>query len=149
MDIAKALAVIERLCSGPLPAGPAGAGTGVGTAGPGYRIAELATSEDFWEDDGTRREETAEQYACDRDALAQRLAERWGPPQVFSLYSVLDRTVRGEEVAQPWAALSGHVPDVQLWRSEPTGRWTALGVSQWDKELPFQLLAVVTDMDPP
>jgi hypothetical protein len=109
----------------------------------------LETSDDFWEDDGTRREETEEQYECDRDGLGERLTARWGPPQAFSLYSVLDRMLRGEEPAEPWASLSGHVPDVQVWRSDETGRWIALGVSQWDDELPFQLLAVVTDTDPP
>ncbi|MFI1167319.1 hypothetical protein ACH4UM_27880 [Streptomyces sp. NPDC020801] len=147
MDIAKALAVIDRLCSGTFPAEPTR--TDVGAAGPGYWMAELETSEEFWEDDGTRREETAEQYECDRDGLAERLSARWGPPQVFSLYSVFTRTMEGERLEEPWASLCGHVPDVQLWRSEEAGRWIALGVSQWDKEWPFQLLAVVTDIDPP
>lgn len=55
----------------------------------------------------------------------------------------------GEDVAEPWAGLSGHVPDVQLWRVPQAERWVALGVSQWDKELPFQLLGIVTDADPP
>ncbi|MFF8595931.1 hypothetical protein ACF061_31765 [Streptomyces sp. NPDC015220] len=147
MDIAKALAAIDRLCSGTFPAEPTR--TDTGPAGPGYRTAELATSEDFREDDGARREETAEQYECDRDGLGERLTERWGPPQVFSLYSVLARTTEGEAVAEPWGRLSGHVPDVQLWRARETGRWVALGVSQWDEEWPFQLLAIVTDVDPP
>ncbi|MFI2642515.1 hypothetical protein [Streptomyces sp. NPDC018610] len=147
MDIAKALAVIDRLCSGAFPAEHVRTDTGV--AGPGYGTAELATSEDFWEDDGTRREEAAEQYECDRDGLGERLTRRWGPPQVFSLYSVCVRSMEGEDVPEPWGGLSGHVPDVQLWRSAEDGRWIALGVSQWDKEWPFQLLAVVTDVDPP
>jgi hypothetical protein len=147
MDIAKALAVIDRLCSGEFPAERTR--TDVGTAGPGYAVAELETSEDFWEDDGTRREETEEQYECDRDGLGERLTRRWGPPQAFSLYSVLERSTRGEHVDEPWASLSAHVPDLRLWRSEETGRWIALGVAQWDRELPFQLLAIVTDTDPP
>ncbi|MFH8222203.1 hypothetical protein ACH4C2_29315 [Streptomyces sp. NPDC018057] len=147
MDIAKALAVIDRLCSGEFPAEPGR--TDAGAAGPGFLTAELETSDDFWEDDGTRREETAEQFACELDGLGERLTERWGAPQEFSLYSVFERTVRGEEPGEPWASLSGHVPDVRLWRSPETGRWIALGVSQWDRELPFQLLTVVTDRDPP
>jgi hypothetical protein len=147
MDIAKALAVIDRLRSGAFPAERAR--TDAGTAGPGYRIAELETSDAFWEDDGTRREATAEQFECDRDGLGERLTERWGQPQAFSLYSVFERTTRGEDVAEPWASLSSHVPDVLLWTPDGSGRWIALGVSQWDRELPFQLLAVVTDRDPP
>jgi hypothetical protein len=147
VDIARALTVIDRLCYGSFPAEHTR--TDVGTAGPGYGMAELETSDGFWDDDGTRRAETEEQFACDRDGLGERLSERWGPPQAFSLYSVLDRMLRGEEPAEPWASLSGHVPDVQVWRSDETGRWIALGVSRWDDELPLQLLAVVTDTDPP
>ncbi|MEU6403249.1 hypothetical protein [Streptomyces sp. NPDC046985] len=147
MDIAKALAVIDRLCAEAFPAEPVR--TDAGTAGPGWSTAELATSEDFWEDDGTRRRETEEQYDSDRDGLTERLTARWGPPQWFSLYSVLERTVAGQRTAEPWDSLSGHVPDVRLWRSPEAGRWIALGVSRWGAELPFQLLAVVTDVDPP
>ncbi|AKN75435.1 hypothetical protein QR97_20025 [Streptomyces sp. PBH53] len=147
MDIAKCLTLIDLLCAREFPA--AHGRTEHGESGPGYHIAALQTSEDFWEDDGTAREETAEQYEADRDGLAERLGERWGQPHRFSLYSVLDRTMAGEDVAEPWAGLSGHVPDVQLWRVPQAERWVALGVSQWDKELPFQLLGIVTDADPP
>ncbi len=146
MDIAQALTVIDRLCSAPLPRQHAR--TDTGTAGPGWAVAELQTSEDFWED-CSRRQQVREQYECDREALAARLAERWGPPQTFSLYSVLERTMEGEALAEPWASLSHHVVDLTVWRHEESGRWTGLGVSQWDAELPFQLLAVVTDQDPP
>ncbi|UXY26188.1 hypothetical protein [Streptomyces sp. HUAS TT20] len=146
MDIANCLAVIERLCAREFPA--ADGRTDVGTGGPGYLIAELQTSGDFYEDDGTDREETEAQYEADRDALAERLAERWGPADVFSLDSVFRRGMEGEEPAEPWGTLASHVPDVHLWRTQ-SGRWLALGVSQWDTELPFQLLAVVTETAPP
>lgn len=121
----------------------------VGDAGPGYHIAELVTSEEFWEDDGTARQEAAEQYEADRDGLSELLSHRWGRPQVFSLSSVLDRTMDGEDIPEPWGILSGHVPDVHLWKAAGHDRWVALGVSQWDKELPFQLVAVITEIDPP
>ncbi|MFF3906032.1 hypothetical protein ACFYZJ_08470 [Streptomyces sp. NPDC001848] len=147
MDIATYLAVIDLLCAREFPA--ARGRTEHGESGPGYHMAELATSGEFWEGDGTEREETEAQYEADREGLGERLVERWGPPQEFSLYSVLERRVNGEDIEEPWAGLSGHVPDVHLWKSAETGRWVALCVSQWDKELPFQLLAVVTDIDPP
>ncbi|MEV5144779.1 hypothetical protein AB0L14_10115 [Streptomyces sp. NPDC052727] len=147
MDIAKCLTLIDLLCAREFPS--AYGRTEHGESGPGYHIAALQTSEEFWEGDGSAREETEAQYEADRDGLAERLGERWGRPQRFSLYSVLDRTLAGEGVAEPWAGLSGHVPDVHLWRVPETGRWIALGVSQWDKELPFQLLGIVTDTDPP
>ncbi|MFD8999672.1 hypothetical protein ACFV0T_01575 [Streptomyces sp. NPDC059582] len=147
MDIARFLATIDLLCVRDFPA--AHGRTDVGTGGPGYLIAELQTSDDFWEDDGTRREETGTQYEYDRDGLTERLTARWGPPHRVSLASVLDRTLGEEDIPEPWAALSGHVPDLHLWRPAGTERWLALGVSQWDKELSFQLLAVVTEVDPP
>ncbi|MFI1071102.1 hypothetical protein [Streptomyces puniciscabiei] len=146
MDIANHLAVIDQLCDRVFPAEHGR--TDVGMGGPGYLIAELRTSGDFHEDDGTEREETEAQYEADRDALGERLAERWGPADVIGLAGVFLRSMEGEDIAEPWGALASHVPDVHLWRSE-SGRWVALGVSQWDGELPFQLLAVVTETDPP
>ncbi|MEU6591373.1 hypothetical protein ABZ923_19485 [Streptomyces sp. NPDC046881] len=147
MDIVQCLTLIDLLCDREFPA--AHGRTEHGESGPGYHIAALQTSEDFWDGDGSTREETAAQYEADRDGLVERLGERWGPPHHVSLYSVLDRTLAGEEVPEPWAGLSGHVPDVHLWRLPRTERWLALGVSQWDKELPFQLLGIVTETDPP
>lgn len=147
MDIAESLTLIELLCAREFPAVPGR--TEHGESGPGYHIAALRTSEEFWEGDGGEREETEAQYEAERDGLAERLGERWGGPLHFSLYSVFERTVAGEEIAEPWAGLSGHVPDVLLWRAPEPDRWVALGVSQWDKESPFQLLGVVTETDPP
>jgi hypothetical protein len=147
MTIAQHLATIDRLCSRDFPAEPGR--SDVGREGPGYHVAELATSEDFWEDDGTRSQEAEEQYEADRDGIAERLTDRWGSPHIVSLASVFGRTMEGEDIPEPWADLSSHVPDIHLWQEDERGRWVALGVSQWDKELPFQLLAVVTEIDPP
>ncbi|MER6526495.1 hypothetical protein [Streptomyces sp. NPDC001508] len=147
MDIARHLALIDLLCARGFPAEHGR--TEHGESGPGYHIAELQTSGDFWEDGGAQREETETQYEADRDGLGARLTERWGPPERISLYSVLERTTQGEDTGEPWAALSGQVPDLDLWRAPGSDRWVALGVSQWDGELPFQLLAVVTNLDPP
>ncbi|TGB12042.1 hypothetical protein [Streptomyces sp. MZ04] len=151
MSTAQHLATIDLLCSREFPAeyGRSDAGAG----GPGYHIAELLTSEEFWDDDGTRREETEEQYEAERDGLSVLLADRWGAPAVFGLSSLFERTLSageegtGDEIPEPWCSLSSLVPDLHLWQAD--GRWVALGVSQWDKELPFQLIAVVTEIDPP
>ncbi|MFF8972654.1 hypothetical protein [Streptomyces sp. NPDC014995] len=147
MDIARCLATIDLLCARDFPAEHGR--TDVGTGGPGYLVAELQTSGDFWEDDGTERERTEEQYEADRDGLTERLTDRWGPPHHISLASALERSMDGEDIPEPWASLSAHVPDVHLWQSPDSARWIALGVSQWGAELPFQLLAVVTETDPP
>jgi hypothetical protein len=53
----------------------------------------------------------------------------------------------GEDIDEPWRSLSNHVPDVHLWTCE-SGRWIGLAISQWDAELPLQLLAIATDVDP-
>lgn len=145
MTIAGHLATIDRLRALAFPEVPGS--TELGYSGPGHHVAALARSEEFWEDDGTRRLEVEEQYEADRDALSERLRDRWGPPQVFSLWSVLERGMEGEEIPEPWGVLSNHTPDLHLWRAD--GHWIGLGVSQWDKELAFELLAVVTTVDPP
>ncbi|CAM5655974.1 hypothetical protein [Streptomyces aurantiogriseus] len=147
MDIARWLDTIDLLCTRDFPAEYGR--TDVGTGGPGHLVAELQTSDDFWEDDGTQGEETEAQYDADRDGLTERLTDRWGPPHRISLASILERSMDGEDIPEPWGSLSAHVPDVHLWQLPGTARWMALGVSQWDKELPFQLLAVVTETAPP
>jgi hypothetical protein len=147
MDIAQALASIELLCSREFPAEYGG--PGVDSRVPGHVMTELTTSDGFWEDDGTERELTEAQFDAYRDGLSERLAARWGPPHLIGLAGVFERAQSGEDVPEPWATLSSHVPDLHLWRIPDRDRWMALGVSQWDRELPFQLLAVVTDVDPP
>ncbi|GGY45835.1 hypothetical protein GCM10010363_28130 [Streptomyces omiyaensis] len=121
--------------------------SGLRDSGPGFHVAALAFSEDFWEDDGSRREAVEERYEADRDGLAARLAVRWGEPDRLALWSLHERSMSGEELPEPWAGLCAHVPNLVLWRVDDG--WVGLGVSQWDKELPFQLLAVVTDVGPP
>ncbi|MFF1694998.1 hypothetical protein ACFVXC_15405 [Streptomyces sp. NPDC058257] len=168
MSTAQHLAAIDLLRSREFPAEHGRSHGGLG--GPGYHIAELLTSDGFWEDDGTEWEATEEQYEAERDGLTVLLAERWGPPRIFSLASLFERSmgggydgetegegegegedegegVSGEDIPEPWGSLSASVPDLHLWRAD--GRWIALGVSQPDRELPFQLLAVVTATDPP
>ncbi|MFI2205270.1 hypothetical protein ACH47Z_31720 [Streptomyces sp. NPDC020192] len=147
MDIAKCLTVIESLCAREFPT--AHGSTERGESGPGFHIAALRTSGDFWDGDAADREDAAAQYEADRDGLTELLTGRWGPPQCFSLRGVFLRTLEGEEIDEPWAGLSEHVPDVHLWQAPVPGRWFALGVSQGYEELPFQLLGIVTEIDPP
>lgn len=146
MNIARCLATIDQLCSRDFP-GERGR-TDVGESGPGYHIAELETSEDFWED-RSHADEVAEQYEAERDGLTERLRRRWGDPHVLGLSGVLTRSMEGEDLPHVWDTLSQHVPDVHLWCHPDNGRWIALGVSQYDREWPFQLIALVTTQDPP
>jgi hypothetical protein len=145
MSTAQHLATIELLRARGFP--PRRGRSGAITSGPGYHLAALSTSEDFWDDDGSRRPDAEDQYEAECAALAERLSERWGAAQIFSLRSVLIRGMEGEEIPQPWSELSCSVPYLNLWRA--AGRWIAVGVSQWDTELAYQLMAVVTEQDPP
>ncbi|MEU4132789.1 hypothetical protein [Streptomyces wuyuanensis] len=144
MTIAGHLATIDLLRSRPFPA--QSVRSEVGTSAPGYHTAELSTSEEFW-DDRSHMEVVGEQYEAEREALATVLSARWGRPQVFSLSSVLVRSVEEEHIPEPWGLLSASVPDVHLWHVD--GQWVVLGVSKWDTESPYRLLAVVTEVDPP
>lgn len=145
MSTARHLTTIDLLCARPFPAERAG--SEVGTSGPGYHLAELASSESFWEDDGSRRAQEAEQYDAECAALASVLAARWGEPQPISLWSTRVRGAEGEEIPEPWRALSDGVGLAHLWRIGD--RWVVVGVSSQGEEHPFQLLAAVTEIDPP
>ncbi|MFF9147998.1 hypothetical protein ACF1BN_24410 [Streptomyces sp. NPDC014861] len=144
MTTTRLLSDLDLLRSRAFPAVPERSGHV--DSGPGFHVAALATSEEFWED-GSLREVVGEQYEAERDGLAAVLAARWGEPDRMSLWSLRDRCAAGERLPEPWSDLSAHVQDLMLWRVD--ARWIALGVSQWGEELPFQLLAVVTDVDPP
>lgn len=145
MSTAQHIATIDLLCARTFPTARAGFETG--TSGPGYHLAELASGEGFWEDDGTRRAQEAEQYEAECTALASVLAARWGEPQLVSLWSTRVRAAEGEEIPEPWHELSYGVDHAHLWRTG--GRWVAVGVSWQGEEQPFQLLAAVTEIDPP
>lgn len=145
MTIARHLDIIDLLR---VRAFPAERGrSGVVTSGPGYHLAELSTSEDFLDDGGSRRTEVAEQYEAECEALAVLLGERWGVADMFSLGGMLIRGMEGEEIPEPWYELSNSIPYLRIWRRE--GRWIAVGVAQWDTELAFRLVTVVTEVDPP
>lgn len=143
-DLAQYLATIDLLRSRAFPAQRSRA-AGI-VSGPGYHLAELATSEEFWEDDGTGRPAAEEQYEAECGALSRLLSRRWGGPQVFSLCDTLIRSTEGEEIPEPWLGLSCGIPYVELWQAD--GRWIAVGVSQQGPQLPFQLIAAVTVNDP-
>ena len=144
-DLAQHLATIDLLRARPFPE-QRGRQAGV-VSGPGYHLAELATSEEFWEDDGSGRLVAGEQYEAECGALSALLTGRWGEPQLVSLSGTLARGAEGEDVPEPWQELSGSVPYVDLWQSE--GRWVAVGVSCAGSALQYQLIAAVTVNDPP
>ncbi|GAB7029459.1 hypothetical protein AB0G35_33275 [Streptomyces sp. NPDC021749] len=110
-------------------------------SGPGFHIADLRVSQDFWDVDLTELAEVEEEFEAALTALVQALSLRWGEPEVVDLTDVLERTAQGLPVPPPLDVLCGFVPLMYGWRVD--GRWTAVGVGQGDRELPLQLLVAV------
>ncbi|WMD07359.1 hypothetical protein [Streptomyces sp. FXY-T5] len=143
MNIAQHLALIDELCHRPFPAenGP----SDVGVSGPGHHVAVLEAADD---DEPATRAVTIDQYEKDRDAVYEHLASRWGDTPPYNLQTVLLRTAR-EEIPAPWVELSARAGVAHLWEVEGTGRWVAVAVADRDASREVQLLALVTEADPP
>jgi hypothetical protein len=139
MTAARHLEIIDLLRARGFPAerGP----SDVGTEGPGFHIAELNGHFGDGADPDADQEAEAEQRLAEHEGLLRGLTQRWGEPDLFSLASTRLRVERGEEVPDPWRRLSEQMGWLHLWRIED--RWIAVGLSE------FQLLAVVTEIDPP
>lgn len=145
MTITTHLATIERICSeGPTRQEEL---SGLHMPGPGYSIAELQTSADYGDADGAAKEAIMAQYELDRNAVSALLTERWGNPDAVDLWSIAEQSMGGADIPEPWDSLSMHLVDVEVWRVN--GHWVALGISHQDKEMPLQLLAVVSDIGLP
>ncbi|WP_030828782.1 hypothetical protein [Streptomyces hygroscopicus] len=110
-------------------------------SGPGFHVADLRVSEDFWDADPARVEEVLEEFEAELGALVQALTLRWGAPAVLDLTDSLERSAMGEPVPPPLNTLCGYVPELHIWHVD--GRWVGLGVGQGDRELPFQLLVAI------
>ncbi|MEV0978997.1 hypothetical protein [Streptomyces sp. NPDC049915] len=148
MDSAQHLAVIDRLRCRVFP-GQRGR-TDVGAAGPGYFIAELMTSHGLREGDPAERAPTAADFHALKDRVARELDRRDGAhPLPLGMQGLRVRAARGEEIPEPWATVSVRVDELDLWDPDETGRWVALAVADRDAHDEIQLIAVVTEIDPP
>ncbi|MFE1774615.1 hypothetical protein [Streptomyces sp. NPDC059008] len=115
--------------------------SGLVESGPGFHVADLWVSEDFWDADLAEVAETEEEFEAGLTALVQALSLRWGEPETLDLTPHLERTASGLPVPPPLDALCGYVPLLHGWRVR--GRWIGVGVGQGDREMPFQLLVAV------
>lgn len=143
MDLAAHLATVDLLRARDFPAQRVRAGAV--ESGPGFHLAVLAVSEAFWEDDGSRWAAVEDEFGAVCQALVELLAQRWGEPETLDLGPYLTRLDKGLPVLPPLDVLCGYLPEVHGWRV--ADRWIALGVGQWDGELPFQLVLAVAERD--
>lgn len=142
MDLAAQLAEVDRLRALDFPAQPSR--SAAVHSGPGYHVADLAVSQDFY-DDRDLWAEVADDFEAACQALVELLAERWGEPEPLDLYPYLVRQLEGGSVPPPLDELCGYVSEVYGWRVGD--RWIALGVGQEDRELPFQLVLAIGERD--
>lgn len=157
MSLDQHLAAIGLLCSHPLPVGhdgPSGGMPGIPAtpghlAGPGYRIVTLEAGPGAYGGGGAGREQEADDLDAQREGLARILDERWGPGQTWGTLTPAVRLARGEEIPEPWAALTHLVDQLRLWQCATDGRWVGLGLADRDGTDEVRLLAAVTDIDPP
>ncbi|MGY6019274.1 hypothetical protein [Streptomyces spinosirectus] len=136
MSIAQHLALIDELCSRPFPAGHR------------HHLAELESSHGLRGGDGAERAVTADQFRKYRDAVHDQLVPRWGERLPYNLQTVLLRTEE-EQIPEPWAALSARADVAYVFEAVGTGRWVAVAVADRDRADEIQLVAVVTEVDPP
>ncbi|MGW1811569.1 hypothetical protein [Streptomyces sp. NPDC002078] len=147
MDIAIHLAVIDRLCGREFPAEQGRSESG--TAGPGYATVVLATSHGVRVGHASVRERTAADFQAYREAVAERLHDRWGRQPPWGQLTVRLRLSRGEEIPDPWATLSLLTDELDVWQVAGAGRWVAVGVADRDRADEIRLLATVTEIPPP
>ncbi len=146
MSTARYLALIDLLRAQEFPAQRGRSDTGF--SGPGYHTAELRAADQLGDDDAAQVLEMREQCVAEHDALLAVLGAKWGEPQIFSLWSLLERSIAGEEIPAPWEELSAKFDSLHIWRAD--GRWIALGLALGEAEGPsYELMAVVTEVDPP
>jgi hypothetical protein len=143
MDLVAQLATVDLLRAREFPARRVR--SGAVESGPGFHVADLEVSEDFWEDDGSRRPVVADDFGAACQALVEILARRWGDPRTVDLAPYQSVLREGGTVPPPLEMLCGYVPEVYGW--QVGDRWIAVGVGQWDAGLPFQLVAAIGERD--
>lgn len=140
------LSIIDELSALPFPGQEGRPGRGRGWGGPGYHVAVLRESRDFWDDRSEETVEAAEkELEADLDALAAMLTHRWGAPTTVDLWPYLGFDNPDPEfmAPEPLGFLADVAGSMQMWQPPSPGRRLALAIGQADRELPFQLLAAI------
>lgn len=140
------LSVIDSLSSLPFSEEEGRVGADSHWGGPGFHLAVLRESRDFWEDRSTEIVEAAErELEANLAALAFILTERWGASEAVDLwpYLGLDEPDPDVTTREPLSFLCGVAGSMQMWRLPNSERWVGLAIGQADAEWQFQLLAAV------
>lgn len=144
------LSTIDSLSALPFPDEKGRPGPGGGEwSGPGFHLAVLQESRDFWEDRSTEIVAPAEQeIEANLAALAVILTDRWGAPKAVNLWPYLGLDEPNAEVKarEPLNFLCGVAADMRLWRLPSSQRWVSLAIGQADAEWPIQLLVAVGEV---
>ncbi|CAL9611112.1 hypothetical protein [Streptomyces sp. enrichment culture] len=140
------LSIIDNLSSLPFPEVEGRPGPDGQWSGPGFHLAVLRESRDFWEDRSPEIVEAAEQeLEADLAALAVILTQRWGAPEAVDLWPYLGLDDPDPDVTarEPLSFLCSVAGSMQMWRLPNSERWIGLAIGQADPEWQFQLLAAV------
>ncbi|MFD4942116.1 hypothetical protein ACFVYE_03440 [Streptomyces sp. NPDC058239] len=138
------LSVIDSLNALPFPDQEEQQRAGERWSGPGYHLAVLRESQDFWEDRSEEIVDAAEQaLEGDLAVLTAVLTDRWGKPETVDLWPYLsvDSPDPDFMAPEPVGFLCCVAGSMQVWRPTAPGRWLALTIGQADPEFPLQLLA--------
>jgi hypothetical protein len=148
MDPAACLALVEELLSRPYPSREVQLlldGGAMDSSGPAHHIVTVAVSEVLVDATGERWTEVEDDFAARRAQVVSALATIWGPPGRYDFGNEIDRLIGGEPVQPSVATIATFLPDVDFWQRD--GRTICVGVGQWDKEFPMQLVLVVGELD--
>ncbi|MFE7392377.1 hypothetical protein [Streptomyces sp. NPDC057582] len=140
------LSIIDSLSALPFLDEEGRPGMGGQWGGPGFHLAVLRESQDFWEDRSNEIVEPAErELEADLAGLAAVLTGRWGAPETIDLWPYLgfDNPDPDFRAREPLAFLCGVAGNMRVWRLPNSERWIGLALGQADPEWPFQLLAAV------
>jgi hypothetical protein len=128
---------IEALLALPFPAEESTAETREGriASGPGFHIASVATSDDFWDDeDGSRSRAAYAELDTLRSGLVEALSEAWGPPRRERFWP--SPGPLGVELLNSWG-----LDAADIWvRGD---RVCCVEISQVDKEFAMELVVAV------
>ncbi|MET9952521.1 hypothetical protein ABZ135_13385 [Streptomyces sp. NPDC006339] len=145
-NLGEQLSVLDRLSVLPFPPEESRPGASGQWGGPGFHLAVLRESQDFWEDRSTEIVDAAEaELDADFAALTAVLTERWGAPETVDLWPPDPEQDPDPGVAarEPLGFLSGVAGSVRVWRLPESARWVGLALGQADPEWPIQLLAAI------